>query len=117
MAVAGLVLALVSLLLERRRELTTLREVGMSNAQVRTTVMIEGSLVAVTGLVGGLVLSLALGYLLIFVINRQSFGWTLGFAWSLSGTVVLAMTVLLASVVSAAIVGQWSARLRGDQEE
>ncbi len=116
-AVAGLVLALVSLLLERRRELTTLREVGMSNAQVRTTVMIEGSLVAVTGLVGGLVLSLALGYLLIFVINRQSFGWTLGFAWPLTSTLVLAATVLLASVLSAAVVGQWSARLRGEQEE
>jgi putative ABC transport system permease protein len=116
-AVAGLVLALISLLLERRRELATLKEVGMSAAQIRNTVMTEGAVVATIGLAGGLVLSLALGYVLIFVINRQSFGWTLGFAVPWGGMAALGVAVFAASVLSAAVVGQWSARLRGDQEE
>ena len=116
-AVAGLVLSLVSLLIERRRELTTLNEVGMSSGQICAAVTVEGAVVALLGLAGGLALSLALGYVLIFVINRQSFGWTLAYAVPWGSTALLGLAVLAAAMISAALVGRWAGRLKGDQEE
>ncbi len=116
-AVAGLVLALISLLLERRHDLMTLKSVGMSSRQLQTSVLIEGSAVAGIGLMGGLLLSIALGYVLIFVINRQSFGWTLGFTIPWGGMAGLALAVFATGAAGAAAVGHWASRLRGDQEE
>lgn len=116
-AIAGLALALISLLLERRRELATLKELGMSSGQISAAVCAEGSAVALVGLAGGLLLSFALGYVLIFVINRQSFGWTLGYAVSWSSTAALGLAVLGAAVATTALVGRWASRLQGDQEE
>jgi putative ABC transport system permease protein len=116
-AVAGLILALVSLLIERRGELATLKELGMSSRQISSAVCLEGSGVALVGLFGGLILSFALGYVLIFVINRQSFGWTLDYAVSWPSTTLLSLAVLTAGVGTTWFVGGWASRLRGDQEE
>lgn len=116
-AVAGLILALVSLLMERRRDLATLKELGMSSREICAAVTLEGGGIAAVGLVGGLGLSVALGYVLIFVINRQSFGWTLGFAVPWGSLLSLAALVLAASMISSAVVGRWAARLQGEQEE
>jgi len=49
----------------------------MSRREISMTTAIEGTAIAVLGLVSGMILSFALGWVLIFIINRQSFGWTL----------------------------------------
>jgi putative ABC transport system permease protein len=64
------------------------REIALSTAA-------EGTGVAVTGLLTGLVLSYALGNVLIFVINRQSFGWTLQAAWPWGDVALLSLAVLV----------------------
>ncbi|WP_009958944.1 ABC transporter permease [Verrucomicrobium spinosum] len=116
-AVVGLGMSLASVLLERRAELTTLRALGMSREAMARATMLEGVFLALAGTVCGLVVSVALGWVLVFVINKQTFGWTLQFTlpWT-------AMTVLLLLVVgSAALVswatGRWGADLPADREE
>lgn len=116
-AVAGLALAMVSLMLERRRELAVLRELGMTRRGIAAGAALEGSLTALLGLGGGLVLSLVLGWILIFVINRQSFGWTLSYAVAWDTLALLGAGVLLAGVVASWTVGWWGATLKSDQEE
>ena len=78
-AFIGVLSALLSLQLERARELGMLRAIGLTSRQLRGTVFLETGLIgAVAGLLSmptGLVLSL----ILTFVINRRSFGWTLQF--------------------------------------
>jgi putative ABC transport system permease protein len=116
-AIGGLALALFSLLMDRRMELVTLRELGFRRRDIAKAVTIEGTLISIIGLAGGLLLSLALGYLLIFVINRQSFGWTLAYAVSPAGLGMLAAGVLLAAMGTSFGVGQWAGRLQGDRQE
>jgi putative ABC transport system permease protein len=76
-AFIGVLSALLSLELERQRELGILRSVGLTVRQLWTLIMLETGLMgAVAGLLGlptGYVLSL----ILVFIINRRSFGWTL----------------------------------------
>ena len=76
-AFIGVLSALLSLELERQRELGILRAVGMTVRQVWGLILLETGLM---GAVAGL-LSMPTGYILalilVFIINRRSFGWTL----------------------------------------
>ena len=116
-AMAGLALTLASMLLDRRDELTTLRALGFTHREIAWTAAVEGFAVSICAAVGGLVVSLGLGWLLIYVINKQSFGWTLGFSlpWVQLAALVAAVTVTGLAVSYA--VGCWGADLPADREE
>ena len=78
-AFIGVLSALLSLQLERERELGMLRAVGLTAQQLRGLVMLETGLM---GSVAGLLsipTGLALALILTYIINRRSFGWTLQF--------------------------------------
>jgi putative ABC transport system permease protein len=116
-AVIGLALTLVSVLLDRRDELTTLRALGFRRTEIARATAIEGTVVAACAVAGGLLLSLALGWLLIHVINKQSFGWTLGFALPWGQLAALGVTVIVTGGGVSYAVGHWGANLPADREE
>ncbi len=116
-ALIGLGLGLWSILLERRNELRVLKELGMSRHQIAQTVAMEGMGLAAVAIVGGLLLSVALGHLLVYVINYQSFGWTLAFRIPWSDMLQLSIGVLSIGGIVSYIVGHRSAKLPSDQEE
>jgi putative ABC transport system permease protein len=116
-AVAGLALAMASVLLDRRDELTTLRALGFSRTELAWAGSLEGLAVALWAIAGGFVLSLALGWLLIHVINKQSFGWTLSYALPRGQLATLAAAVAVTGWAVSFAVGLWGANLPADQEE
>lgn len=116
-AVLGLALTLMSVMLDRQADLTTLRALGVSRRGIALSAAIEGLGTAIAGLLAGLAASLLLGWLLIHVINKQTFGWTLLLAIPSSPLLLLATLVLVAALVAAAIVGYWGAGLPADREE
>ncbi len=76
-AFIGVLAALLSLQLERARELGLMRAVGLTVQQLRGLVFLETGLMgAVAGLLA-MPTGLALAIVLIFIINRRSFGWTM----------------------------------------
>lgn len=116
-AVGGLGLALAGLLLERRNELSTLRALGATRRDIARAAMWEGSGIAVAGLAGGIAVSFFLGWILIAVINPQSFGWTLRYSvpWmTFSG---LSLVTLATAMLVGWLVGYRHANLRSDREE
>jgi putative ABC transport system permease protein len=116
-AVVGLALAMASVLLDRRDELTTLRALGFSRAELAWAGSLEGLAVALWAIGGGILLSLALGWLLIHVINKQSFGWTLSSALPGGQLAGLAAAVTVTGWAVSYGVGLWGANLPADQEE
>jgi len=116
-AVAGLGLALASLMLDRARDLTTLRAVGFTSRQIATACALEGLGIASVGVVAGVVSGLWLGWLLIARVNKQSFGWTLSFSLPGGQLIALGVAVVAVGWLVAALVGRWSAKLKSDQEE
>ncbi len=116
-AVIGLALTLTSVLLDRRDELTTLRALGFSRRELARSTAIEGATVAGAAVGGGTILSLALGWLLIHVINQQSFGWTLTFALPWAQLAALGAVVILTGAAVSWWVGRWAADLPADREE
>jgi putative ABC transport system permease protein len=76
-ALLGVTNALYASILERTRELGVLRAVGATRQRVQRIILIEGGIMGVVGGACGLVAGICLSVILIFVINRQVFGWTL----------------------------------------
>ncbi|HNP31630.1 MAG TPA: FtsX-like permease family protein, partial [Nitrospirales bacterium] len=110
-AVLGIINTLMTAITERRRELAALRALGMSRPQIQGLIFWESCYVAGLGAGLGILVGLALSVLLINVINKQSFGWTIQFTlpWE-----TLGMAVLVA--LSAALLGAWGpARWAGRQ--
>jgi putative ABC transport system permease protein len=116
-AVVGLALTLASMLLDRRDELTTLRALGFTHREIAWAAAVEGFAVSVSAAIGGIVLSLGLGWLLIYVINKQSFGWTLGFSLPWGQLAALAVAVTATGLAVSYAVGRWGADLPADREE
>jgi putative ABC transport system permease protein len=80
-AVMGIAGALLALVIDRRRELGLLRFLGAATGQVRKLILIEAGLLGLLANLAGLALGFALSLILIYVINKQSFGWTIRFHW------------------------------------
>ena len=105
-AILGIVNTLVTSVLERRREFATLQAIGASQGQVQLLVLWEALYLAILGSALGVVGGVALSFLLIKVINKQSFGWTIQIAWTpqvWGEAVVVSLAVALLS-------GYWPAR-------
>ena len=76
-----------------------LRYLGAATSQIRRLILVEAGLIGFFALLLGAALGLVLSRLLIFVINKQSFGWTIQFhlpVAALGGAMLLiwAVTVL-----------------------
>jgi putative ABC transport system permease protein len=114
-ALAGLGITLASILAERQSELTTLRALGMTAGGIAGLAAWEGFILALGGTLGGLLTSLGLGMLLVFVINKQTFGWTLQLAIPVASLVVFGLLVPLCGAGVAYIVGRYGADLPADR--
>jgi putative ABC transport system permease protein len=78
-AVLGIVNTLAALIIERTRELALLRILGMTVAEVRRMLVLESAVLGITSTVAGVAMGYVLSWILINVINKQSFGWTIEF--------------------------------------
>jgi putative ABC transport system permease protein len=78
-AMLGAANSLLALVLDRRREMGLLRYLGASAAQLRRMILLEAGFLGLLAEALGLALGFALSLLLIYVVNKQSFGWTIQF--------------------------------------
>ena len=85
-AFLGIINSLNALITERQRDIGILRAIGGFRKQVQKTVLIEAGMIGFFSHLLGLIAGFLLSLLLIYVINKQSFGWTIQFSiplWSL----------------------------------
>jgi putative ABC transport system permease protein len=103
---AGLSSSFGALVLARRREFGMLRHIGMTRAQVGAMLAQEGALVSALGVAAGLALGWLISLVLIHVVNRQSFHWSmeLHVPWQLLAEFVAAMLAL--ATVTAILSGR-----------
>jgi putative ABC transport system permease protein len=66
----------------REKELGILKSLGALPAQIRRMILTETTLMGIFSFLWGALAGTLLSLILIFVINKQSFGWTIPFHWS-----------------------------------
>jgi putative ABC transport system permease protein len=109
---AGVSFAASSTALARRAEFGMLRHLGMLRRQIIGMLANEGILTSAFGVLYGLVLGVGLSLVLVYVINRQSFNWSIDLAvpaWQLS---LLSLILIGASAITAI----WSGRAAMSQD-
>jgi putative ABC transport system permease protein len=98
--------------LARRAEFGMLRHLGVTRAEIARMLAFEGAVQGKLGALLGLVVGAVIGIVLIYVINRQSFHWSMDVhvPWLALGVLSLAL------IASAALTAAWSGRaaLRDD---
>ena len=102
----GLSSSFGALVLARSREFGMLRHVGMTRREIGAMLAAEGALVSTLGLALGLALGWVISLVLIHVVNRQSFHWSmdLHLPWAL--LVLLAGALLLFATLTALASGR-----------
>ena len=76
-AFIGVLSSLLALQLEKRREMGILRSLGLTIAEMRRLTLWETGLLGASAGLLALPTGYILAWILIFIINRRSFGWTL----------------------------------------
>ncbi len=99
-AIMGVAGTLLTLILERRRELAVLRLVGADRRQIRKMIVVEAGLLGLASQSVGVAVGLALSLILIYVINVQSFGWTIQFHLPVVFLAQSSVLVLVATALS-----------------
>jgi len=104
-AIMGVGGALLALVMDRRREFGLLGFLGASKPQLRRIILFEAGLLGLLANIAGVILGFFLSLLLIFVINKQSFGWTIQFHWPVrvlvSGLSIVYLATLIAGIYPA----------------
>jgi putative ABC transport system permease protein len=106
-AFLGILSALMALGLEREREFAVLRSLGMSIRQLFTQNLAQTGLLGLAAGLTAVPLGAALAWLLIHVINRRSFGWSMDFIVApdavMAGVLMAIAAALLAGIYPALV--------------
>jgi putative ABC transport system permease protein len=108
----GVSVAASSSALARRAQFGMLRHIGMLRRQVLAMLAIEGLIMSTLSVIYGLLLGTALSLILVYVINRQSFNWSIDLAvpWPQLG----ALSTIL--ITASALTALWSGRAAMSQD-
>jgi putative ABC transport system permease protein len=106
-ALIGLVLGLFSIFSESADTWSTLRRLGFPARGYWITAGLEGAGIAAAAWVGGTLVGLGLGWVLIYVINVQSFGWTLIWHQPYAGLAWLGLSLIVLGYLAGALTGFW----------
>ena len=105
-AFIGILSTLMSLQLERSREIGVLRATGMTRRQLWRLSMLETGLIGSSAGLIAMPMGLALAIILIYIINLRSFGWTLEMQMQ-PGEFGQAFLVALGAALLAGIYPAW----------
>ena len=98
---AGMATAFAGLILARKKELGMLRHLGLTRRELTRLIVTEGALLAALGAAVGLALGCALAVVLVFVINRQSFGWSMDWQMPVGSLALFVLGLLAAATFTA----------------
>jgi putative ABC transport system permease protein len=110
-AVMGIAGALLALVIDRKRQFALLRFLGADKKQVRKIIVTEAGLLGTFSIAMGFVMGTGLSLILIFVINKQSFGWTIQFHWPVSLLLMALAGIELATLAAAFYPAQIATQL------
>jgi putative ABC transport system permease protein len=110
--IMGIVTALYTSVLERQRETSVLRALGAFRGQIRKIIMLESGLLGLLGVGVGILCGACLSIILVYIINRQSFGWTLRLTFPAWTMIVDLGLIFLAALAAGIWPAHQAARVR-----
>jgi putative ABC transport system permease protein len=109
-AMLSIMNALFALTIESRREFAILRYIGAKKTQLAKIVYLQAAILGACGNFGGIGLGYILSLLLIHVINKQSFGWSVQYFVPYDFILQSSTLVILTSILSGIYPARMAAR-------
>jgi putative ABC transport system permease protein len=110
-AILGIINSLNALIIERQRDIGIIRAVGAFRKQIEKTTLIEAGMIGFFSHILGLLCGFLLSILLIDVINKQSFGWTIQFSIPLWSLIESWLVVMVTSIGAGLIPARRAAKM------
>ncbi|THF66228.1 FtsX-like permease family protein [Pseudothauera nasutitermitis] len=107
---AGIATSFAALASARRREFGMLRHLGFTRAEVGRLLALEGALGAMLGVALGMLAGGAVAWVLVEVINRQSFHWSMDFHVPVGGLAIFAAVLIALAAAAARLAGAHAMR-------
>jgi putative ABC transport system permease protein len=107
---AGVTASFAALAWSRRREFGVLRFLGLTRREILRLLATEGAAAGALGAAIGLASGIAISFVLVNVVNRQSFHWTLALHWPLGALAALLAAVVLSCAAGARASGTLAVR-------
>src|SRR5262249_54079438 len=112
----GVISTLITLILERQGEIAILSFIGATRAQLRRMIVIEAVLIGGVGQAVGIIIGIMISLVLIYVINVQSFGWTIQFHMPYGFLIQSTVLMLAATAVAGLYPAARAARVKAVQQ-
>jgi len=107
---AGVTSSFAALAWSRKREFGVLRFLGLTRGEILRMIAAEGAAAGTLGAAIGLVAGAAISLVLLHVINRQSFHWSLELHWPLGALAILVAGIVGACALGARVSGTFAIR-------
>jgi putative ABC transport system permease protein len=105
----GIAASFSAQVLARRKEFGMLRHLGVTRGEILALVAAEGAVWTAAGTLLGLLLGLAVSVVLVYVVNPQSFHWTMEMSVPWLRLIGLCAAVLAAGTLTASLAGRAAA--------
>ncbi|TDI78716.1 MAG: ABC transporter permease, partial [Betaproteobacteria bacterium] len=92
--------------LARTKEFGILRHIGVTRRQILSMQAVEGGLLTGLGIVLGFVLGWCISLILVFIVNPQSFHWTMQLNLPWKGLIAVALVLLVSAALTALVSGR-----------
>ncbi|MBX9916588.1 MAG: FtsX-like permease family protein, partial [Nitrosomonas sp.] len=92
--------------LARVKEFGMLRHIGVMRRQILVMLAVEGGLLTALGMVLGFLLGWSISLILVFIVNPQSFHWTMQLHLPWNWLAMIAMIMLVAAALTALLAGR-----------
>ncbi|HEX4333835.1 MAG TPA: FtsX-like permease family protein [Usitatibacter sp.] len=106
----GVTSSFAALAWSRRREFGVLRFLGLTRGQVLELLALEGAAAGAVGAVIGLACGAAVSGVLVKVVNRQSFHWSLDIHWPVATLAALVAAIVALCALGARVSGAYAVR-------
>jgi len=110
-AIAGVLLSLTTLVLEREREVGVLRSQGASRAQIQCLVLSEAAMIGLLASLIGVACGASMAMILTWVINKAFFGWTIELRYPLDVLLTTPLWIIPAAVFAAWMPSRRASRI------
>ncbi|MGD9871018.1 MAG: FtsX-like permease family protein, partial [Thauera sp.] len=102
----GIATTFAALAATRQGEFGMLRHLGFTRAEIGRLIALEGALTAALGVLAGLIAGAAIAWILIEIINRQSFHWSMELAVPWGALALFVVSLILLAAVVARLAGR-----------
>jgi putative ABC transport system permease protein len=109
-ALAGVTSSFAALAWSRRREFGVLRFLGLTRGEVLRMLALEGAATGALGAFIGLASGIAISLVLVHVVNRQSFHWSLDVHWPIGALAALLAAIIVMCALGARVSASFAVR-------